>query len=331
MIILAYSDKNYEYQIESLIKSLNIIGRSDVQFVYYTVGFESNLRYPNLTKKIWPLDPKMRSFPFYKPGICLDALRTFGGNILFLDSDVVLSRRFNPDFFVHNRYYPMFSIGNWDFPFYFVGVDPNKSFPKFSKGDRVIMEVAYRSHSFFQNHFGFGNIMQINEDGSYEIKFDGVKELTNVPEDQLELKIVKDYSRLMLYYGVDKQTMAYVYSCCLSFNDKCEDFLAEWKSITENEYLNRFGKDYYPIAEETSANVTLWKREATENYGRVFVNTLYSDVIKYVEENDNLININVFDNLLQKCDDSSRIQFYHGMTDREEIAKTIQYYENRNI
>ena len=41
--ILAYSDKNYEYQIDSLIKSLNMRGHDNIEFIYYTVGFDSEL------------------------------------------------------------------------------------------------------------------------------------------------------------------------------------------------------------------------------------------------------------------------------------------------
>jgi hypothetical protein len=107
--------------------------------------------------------------------------------------------------------------------------------------------------------------------------------------------------------------------------------MREWKSITENEYLNSFDREYYPIAEETSMNVTLWKRKVNENYGRIFVNTLFSDVVKYVEENVNLRNINVFDNPLQKCDDSERVQFYHGMIDPDEINKAVEYFRSKTV
>ena len=116
----------------------------------------------------------------------------------------------------------------------------------------------------------------------------------------------------------------------MSFNERCEDFMEEWKSITENPYLNKYDREYYPIAEETAINVTLWKRGVTQNYGKIFVNTLYSDAVQYVEENENLRGINIFDNPLQKCEDSERIHFYHGMIDRAEINKTISYIEQKS-
>jgi hypothetical protein len=333
--ILAFSDKNYEYQIDYLIQSLHLHGHDNIEFLYYTVGFDSDLQHPNLTKKHWPLDPNMKRFPFYKAGICLDAIRTFGGDILFLDSDIVISRRFNPNFFVHDLDYPLLSVGNWDLPYYYYTVDSNAQFPKFNLEDRVIANEDSRStrHDFFISGItssAFGNIKGINhEDHSYEVLFDGKDFPIKVYENELENLSVKDYSRLMRYYGVRNPTMTYVYSCALSFNEKCEDFLLEWKSITENEYLNSFDREFYPIAEETAINVTLWRRNATQNYGRIFVNTLYADVVDYVESNSNIMNAHIFDNLLQKCDDSERVQFYHGMIDDAEIGKSIENIKSK--
>jgi len=333
--ILAFSDKNYEYQIDYLIQSLHLHGHSNIEFLYYTVGFDSDLQHPNLIKKPWPLDPNMKRFPFYKAGICLDAIRTFGGDILFLDSDIVISRRFNPNFFVHDLDYPLLSVGNWDLPYYYNTVDPNAQFPKFNLEDRVIANEDSRStrHDFFISGItssAFGNIKGINhDDQSYEILFDGKDFPIKVYENELENLSVKDYSRLMRYYGVRNPTMTYVYSCALSFNEKCEDFLLEWKSITENEYLNSFDREFYPIAEETAINVTLWRRNATQNYGRIFVNTLYADVVDYVESNSNIMNAHIFDNLLQKCEDSERVQFYHGMIDAGEIGRSIENIKSK--
>ena len=334
MKILAFTDKNYEYQVDYLLQSLHLHGHDNIEFLYYTVGFESDLQYPNLTKKHWPLDPKMKRFPFYKAGICLDALRTFGGDILFLDSDIVISRRFDPDFFVHDLDYPLLSVGNWDLPYYYNMIDPNNSFPKFNLEGRVIMREEFRGTRADYFTFGvtsaFGNIKGINHgDHSYEVLFDGKDLPIKVYEHELENLDIKDYSRLMRYHGVRNPTMTYVYSCALSFNQKCEEFLLEWKSITENEYLNSFDREFYPIAEETAINVTLWRRNATQNYGRIFVNTLYADVVDYVESNSNIINAHIFDNVLQKCEDSERVQFYHGMIDNDEIRKSIENIKSK--
>ena len=94
MTIVFYSDSKYEYQINSLITSFKL-NNIDCSFLYYTIGFESNLNHPRLTKKLWPANPRFKSFCFYKAGICYDAIKTYGGNMLFLDSDIIIGRRFN--------------------------------------------------------------------------------------------------------------------------------------------------------------------------------------------------------------------------------------------
>ena len=319
--ILAYSDKKYEYQIESLIKSLHLRLHDDIEFIYYMIGFESDLKYPNLTKKIWPLNPALQRFPYYKPGICLDAIREFGGNIVFLDSDIIIGRRFDPGFFLHDNDYPILSIGNWDFPYFWESTNPDGEFPIFNISDRVLLKDEQI----------FGNVMEYNyPDLTYLVKLDNIETMVPYRADQLCDYRISDYSKLMHYYGVKGRTMSYVYSCFMSFNEKCEDFIEEWKSITENPYLNKHGREYYPIAEETAINVVLWKRGVTENYGRIFVNTIFSDVVQYVEENSNITGINIFDDPLQGCEDSERTQFYHGMIDPNEINKTIEYITHKN-
>lgn len=318
--ILIYTDSKYEYQADALLESLHVNGHSNLEVIYYTVGFESNLIYPNLKKKFWPINQSFERFPFYKPGICLDALENYSGNILFLDSDVLIGKRFNPHFFIHDNTYPLLSIGNWEFPFFFNSLDPSAKFPKFQLYDRVVLEAQPL----------FGNILSlITEEDSYEVKFDLLPQLIKVPENELKQIVIKDYSKLMRYYGIEKPTMGYVYSCCISMNSRCRDFVREWKSITENEYLRTFGREYYPIAEETSINVSLWKNRASVNYGKIFVNTLYADAVKYVENSDEIKDEDIFGNPLQKCEDSNRVFFYHGMLDPQEIEETLKFMREK--
>lgn len=317
--ILLYTDSKYEYQADALIESLHLNGHGDIKVIYYTVGFVSNIFYPNLEKKYWELNPNFERFPFYKPEICLDALINFGGNILFLDSDILIGKRFKPELFIHANSYPLLSIGNWEFPFYYNTLDPHRGFPRFQIGDRVVLD----------NKPIFGNIETILDNDSYLISFDNLAEPTITKESELSQMVIKDYSPLMKYYGVKSPTMEYVYSCCVSFNVNCEGFIREWKSITENEYLRRFGREYYPIAEETSINVTLWKNKVSENYGRIFVNTLHSEAVKYVESSDHILNESIFGDPLQKCEDSSKILFYHGMIDPMEIETTLGFMRSR--
>jgi lipopolysaccharide biosynthesis glycosyltransferase len=269
MKIVFYSDKNYEHQAKSLIESILINGESDIQMIYYTIGFESTLNYKNLTKKIYPLDVKKPKFEYYKPSILLDAIDYFGGNFLFLDTDIIVGRRFNKDKFIHNFNYPLLSIGNWDYPFVCKLVDNE-----------------------YQN--------------------------------------VCDETNLMKYFGVARRSMNYVYTCIISFNESCRDFIFEWKSMCDNEYLLANRETYFPFPDETPMNILLWKRDIQNNYGRIYLNTLEFVPLKYIEENDNVVgdpNINngIMGSDLMRCDNSSNVMFYHGIKDANILNEVVEY------
>lgn len=321
MTIVFYSDSKYEYQIESLIKSFKL-NNLDCNFLYYTVGFNSSLEYPNLTKKFWDINPMFNSFCFYKVGICYDAIKSHGGNILFLDSDIIIGKRFDPEFFIHDRNYPISTTTNWNFPIHYSVVDTSLEFPVFKIGDRVVDKCE-----------NFGNIIDLDyNEKKYFVKLDYYPDnIKHCGLDELECLLIRDYKKLATYYNTDKK-MGYVGTCLLSLNDSCLDFVSEWKSISENSYLHGISQtDYYPFHEETAINITYWKRDITENYGRIYVNTLYSDVIKHVEEDDNILHQDIFGNPNQKCVDSSKIQFYHGIVNKEELDKIIEYLESKTF
>jgi hypothetical protein len=271
MNIVFYSDKNYEYQAESLIKSIQLNCKDDVNLIYYTIGFQSNLNYKNLTKRIFPIDTGKKKFEFYKPSIILDAIDVFGGDIIFFDTDIIIGKRFNINKFKHNKNYPLLSCGNWDAPFF----------------------------------------CTIYEDNTYS-------------------DIINE-EKLMSYFGVPSRTMNYVYTCMVSLNYSCRDVILEWKSICENEFLLQNQEEYFPFKDETPMNVILWKRGIAENYGRIYLNTLEFEPLKYIEEGENIvgdptINFGIMDNDCMRCENSSNIMFYHGIKDKEELNKTISYY-----
>ena len=274
MNIVFYSDKNYEYQAKALIESVLLNCRQEVNLIYYTLGFESSLKYKNLTKRIFPIDINKKRFEFYKPSIILDAIDVFGGNILFFDTDIIVGKRFDIEKFKHNHDYPMLSCGNWDAPF----------------------------------------ICTIYNDNSYS---DVVNE-----------------EKLMAYFGVKERSMNYVYTCMLSLNEKCRDAILEWKSICENEFLNQKQEEYFPFKDETPMNVLLWKRGVNNNYGRIYLNTIDFEPLKFIEENEGIvgdpaINYGIMGNDLMRCENSSNIMFYHGIKDEEELRKTILYYNGK--
>ena len=270
--IVFYSDKNYEYQAKSLIESILMNMENDVRMFYYTIGFNSEIEHERLNKIPMPIDDKKptgyRTFEFYKPNILLEHLDRFGGKALFLDTDIIVGKRFNMDKF-ENRYdYPLLSQGNWSYPFAFEG------------GDKY------------------------------------------------------DETALMNYFGVSKRSMEYVYSNIISFSEKCRDFIEEWKSICDNQYLLSKRKIYFPFPDETAINVVLWKRNAKKNLGRVYLNTLDFEPFEFVEENEGIegdpsINYGIMGSDLLRCDNSSNIMLYHGIKDESVLNRVIGYMREK--
>jgi hypothetical protein len=106
--------------------------------------------------------------------------------------------------------------------------------------------------------------------------------------------------------------------------------------MCENEFLLQNQEDYYPFKDETPMNIILWKGGITENYGRIYLNTLQFEPLKIVDENENIIgdinnNYGIFGSNLMRCENSSNMMFYHGIKDKEELNKTILYYNNKQI
>ena len=123
MNIIFFSDLNYEYQAKSLIESILLNVKDEVRMIYYTIGFESSLDYPNLIKVPYDKDDSKKLFEFYKPTIMLDDISKFGGKFLFLDTDIIIGRRFNISRVDNNLDIPLFPYGNWDYPFLCNGQD----------------------------------------------------------------------------------------------------------------------------------------------------------------------------------------------------------------
>jgi hypothetical protein len=274
MNIVFYSDKNYEYQAEALIKSFLLNSKEEANLIYYTIGFESKLNYKSLTKRIFPVDVKKPRFEFYKPSIILDAIDVFGGDILFFDTDIIIGKRFDLNKLKHNNDYPLLSVGNWDYPFRTSGI-VNGEFQDFC-----------------------------NEE------------------------------HLMEYFGVKSRSMNYVYTCMVSLNEKCRDIIIEWKSMCENEFLLMDERRHFPFKDETPMNIILWRRGVSKNYGRIYLNTLEFKPLKFIEENENVsgdpnINYGIFNSDLMRCDNSSNVMFYHGIKDKKELNKVIEYYNGK--
>lgn len=144
---------------------------------------------------------------------------------------------------------------------------------------------------------------------------------------------------LMDYYSVAARTCPYLWTSMIGYGPRCRDFIQEWCSMVDNTYFHRDGmtRYYMPFGDETPFNVLMWRRGCTEYLPRYFVNTTFFNTIKRVEMEDALVfkdEINP-DVLLQtpsvyeKCDDSSIVQFYHGIKDTYEILKTLGWMLHR--
>ncbi len=140
--------------------------------------------------------------------------------------------------------------------------------------------------------------------------------------------------KLMNYFGVKGRTMNYVYTCMVSLNEKCRDIIVEWESMCENKFLMQDSEHYFPFKDETPMNVILWRRGITENYGRIYLNTVEFNPLKFVEENENVvgdpsINYGILGSDLMRCENSSNIMFYHGIKDKLELTKVLNYYNGK--
>ena len=281
MKIVFYTDVKYEYQAKALIESILATGEN-IEMIYYNIGFNSSLEYPKLTKKFFEIDSKKPKFEFYKPSILLDAIDSFGdGNFLFLDSDIIVGRRFSISKVKTDFDFPMCSVGNWDFPF------------------------------------------KSSSDSHY---IDGVFVGDNTCDER----------NLMKQLDVKARSMMYIYTCLISFNDKCRDIINEWKLLCDDDYLMKNHEFFFPFPDETALNVTLWKRNVNKNFGRIYLNTLEAEPLKYIEENDNItgdpnLNYGILGSNLMRCDNSSDIMFYHGIKDAKILDDVIEYLKKDKV
>ncbi len=268
MNLVLLSDKNYEYQVENLLRSLSYSKVVPKSIFYYTIGFNSTIDYPNLKKIPWPKISDLPKYDFYKPGICLDVLKRADGYFLYVDADIVFSKRFSNFKIKQGLNHPCYVEGPIEYPYTFWQTDED--------------------------------ITQFDE------------------------------RKLMKYYGVSERTMHYVMACLFSFNSDSVDFIEEWRSICENKYLLKSHTAIFPFTDETAANVLLWKRNISEKYDRIFVNTHKFSTFKLCEEDDNIQNTLIDDNIYEQCKDSSKVYFYHGTKVKEENAQILNYIDENS-
>lgn len=141
--------------------------------------------------------------------------------------------------------------------------------------------------------------------------------------------VVFNEIELMKYMGVEKRSMIYVYSCLCSFNERCRDTILEWKSVCDNQFLMNDMTTYFPFKDETPINVILWRRDIDKNLGKIFLNTHEYDKIVLSEESK--LDIETRLNCLDEVEEFvlDEVIFYHGVKDKDELVKTIEYFKNK--
>lgn len=125
MNLVILSDKNYEYQVENLLKSLDYSKVVPEYIFYYTIGFNSSIEHKNLKKVPWPKIFDLPKYDFYKPGICLDVLNKVGGNFLYVDTDIIFSKRFSDFKIKKGLNHPCYVEGPIEYPYTFWKTDEN--------------------------------------------------------------------------------------------------------------------------------------------------------------------------------------------------------------
>jgi hypothetical protein len=273
MILFLYTNKNYEHQAISCIRSIEKKITDDVKVVYFTIGFVSTFETKNLIKIPTP-ESDYPSFNYYKAELSLKVMDMFPEeeHFVFTDSDVLFSRRIDFKKLRHNYPYPLASFGPHEQPY--------------------IWEVVN------------GETIVYNEE------------------------------RLMEYFNVKTRTVQYQWSCFYVFNRNCYEFFEEYTSMCKNKYLLKKRKYYFPFHDETPFNICLWKRNATQSLGYVFVNTHLLSTVQLVEEN------NITDKQLGTIIDgqgadweyihnSSDVIFYHGFKEPKQTEVVLDFLLNR--
>ena len=139
-----------------------------------------------------------------------------------------------------------------------------------------------------------------------------------------------DEKKLMQYFNVNERTTNYQWSCLYAFHRNSYSFFEEYTSMCKNEFLVKRRKWYYPFHDETSFNICVWKNNARESLGHIFVNTHNPEVVKLVEEND-IKDRRLGSNLdemgadWEYIHDSNKVMFYHGFKEEHGAQEALTY------
>jgi hypothetical protein len=114
--LIIYSNEAYEHMVHALVASRSYAGAEEHTIVFYMVGYESDINYPNMIKRRWDPQIERENFQFYKPHVMLQSLE-FEGELIYIDTDILLGKRFNPSSLVYDLSHPVACIGPLEYVF----------------------------------------------------------------------------------------------------------------------------------------------------------------------------------------------------------------------
>lgn len=217
-----------------------------------------------------------------------------------------------------NPTYPRFHYYKAELSLYTMDLFPNQEYA-FTDTDVL-----------FSSNFEFNKVSHSN---NYPLASYGPFEYPFMWWDGPGGKIIYDEKALMNYCNVQQRSQRYLWSCFYSFNESCRDFFEEYTSFCNNKYLLDRQAVYYPYADETSFNICLWKRGATNNLGFAFVNTHRLETVKKVEEykvtnQHGGNNYDAFGSDWEYIHDSKDILLYHGFKEKDQMEEATNYILN---
>ena len=156
----------------------------------------------------------------------------------------------------------------------------------------------------------------------------------NTPDGNI---ITHDEKKLMNFFGIDSR-LTYRWASMISYNEQCRDFLEEWDSVLKNQYLLKRKKEFFPFREETALNIIFFKRKIDYHLDLIFFNTEKFESFLKVESEEGFrkhvqeYHTFTLDNAIyETCNDSSIVQFYHGMKCGPELEKTLKWMKENSI
>lgn len=115
--LVIYSNQAYEHMVETFLASRAYAGADEHTVIFYMVGYDSEIEYPNLVKRRFDPVVERQNFQFYKPHVMLQSLE-FEGDLIYFDTDIMLGKRFDPSLLQSVHGHPVACAGPLNFVYF---------------------------------------------------------------------------------------------------------------------------------------------------------------------------------------------------------------------